>query len=87
MSLAGARKFIQQALWDRDLIERVNSAPDEASLADLLASLDMQFNYAEFEEACNHLLTQCQRYEQAATIEEIKLWWQCLGNALAPPEP
>ncbi len=82
MTIAAARKFIQQALWDHDWVRRVNSAPDLAALEQMLTELDMCFNYQEFEEACNHLLTQCQTHEQGQVIKEIRLWWQCLGNAL-----
>ncbi len=85
MTTAGAQKFIQQTLWDRDLVCQVNGASDREALAPLLVERDMSFNYEEFEESCNHLLTQCQTHEQAETIKEIKLWWDCLGCAMGPP--
>jgi hypothetical protein len=85
--MAAAEKFIRRALWDHDLVRQVNAAPDSAAVAQLLAELDLSFNCEEFEESCRHLLTQCQTYEQAAPIEEIKLWWHCLGQALNQSEP
>jgi len=82
--MAAAQKFIRRAWWDRDLVRQVNQAPDRAALAQLLAAQGLSFNYDEFDEAGRHLLTECQTHEQAQMIEEIKLWWHCLGQALSP---
>lgn len=84
MTITAAQKFIQQALWDRDLVRQANGAPDRATLARMLGERDMAFSYEEFEDSCNHLLTQCQTQEQAETVKEIKLWWDCLGCAMGP---
>ena len=84
MTMAAAQKFIQRALRDPDLVRQVNRAPDNAALVQLLAEQGLSFNYDEFDEASRHLLTECQTHEQAQVIEEIKLWWRCLGQALSP---
>lgn len=82
MTMAAAQNFVKQVLWNHDLVDRVNAAPDQAALTELLAEQGLSFNYDEFEAACRYWLTQSQTHEQAQAIEEIKLWWHCLGHAL-----
>lgn len=79
MTLPAAQQFIQRAVNDPELVERINSAPDSASVLQILSDLEMDFNYEEFERAYYNVLTWCQTHQQADAVKEIKLWWDCLG--------
>jgi hypothetical protein len=39
----------------------------------------------EFDEACNHRLTQCQQAEEAEQLREFRMWWDLLSQLLNPP--
>ena len=80
MTIAAAQKFIQQAVNDSGLIQRINAAPNEEGVREILAELGMEFNLEEFEMAYYNVLTWCQTHEQAEAVKEVKLWWDCLGQ-------
>lgn len=82
MSIANARKFILTVLTDRDLYERINNSASVKAVQTLLADEGMEFNYADFDEAYFSVLTQCGNEEEARLVKEIRLWWDCLGQAL-----
>lgn len=82
MTIAAAESFIQQALSDPTSIQRINAAPDKAAVKQIFAELELSFDNEEFEHAYLNLLTCCQTREQAETVKEIKLWWDCLQYTL-----
>lgn len=82
MSISDAQNFIQRAMAESDLVERINDAPDVPAVQDILTKEGYSFNADEFEEAYTHLLTQCQFEEQADCLKGVRMWWEFLGQAL-----
>lgn len=82
MTLAAAQQFIQRAVNDRELVQRINKAADNESVRHVLSELGLDFNYVEFEQAYFNVLTWCQTYDQAEAVKEVKLWWDYLGYCL-----
>lgn len=83
MTLAAAQKFIQQAVNDPNLVCRINSAPDKATVQRILGDLELNFDDEEFEPAYFNVLTWCQTHDQAAAVQEVGQWWSCLSQILA----
>ena len=78
MSLQNAINFIKQAKKDDQLRTALNTAADNTEREEILKKYDLQFNYAEFEDAFNSMLASCQFEEQAADLQNCKLWWDFL---------
>ncbi len=78
MSLNNAQKFINEARNNSDLRTKLNTAPDNTTREEILHELNMVFNYAEFEDAYNNMLGNCQFEEQADDLKNFKLWWDFL---------
>ncbi len=78
MSLNNAIKFIDEARRNSDLRTKLNTAADNATREEILHELDLVFNYAEFEDAYNSMLANCQFEEQADDLKNFKLWWDFL---------
>lgn len=80
MSIAHAKTFIKRASLEPKLIYRINEAPDQHAVQMILTEEGLSFNVHEFEEAYSNLLTQCQTIDQANMLNEIKMWWELLGQ-------
>ncbi len=86
MTIAAADSFIRQTMARPVLVQQINMIPDKAGLKRNLAELNLSFNRDEFETAYTNLLTCCQTIEQAESLKEIKLWWDCLEYTLEQAE-
>lgn len=82
MTIDAAQQFIQQAVNDPELVSRINSAPDNTAILNILSEKEMVFDYEQFEKAYYNVLTWCQNHAQANAVKEIKLWWDCLGYCM-----
>ncbi len=75
MTVGDARKFLKQAMTDRNLRDRVNEAPTQHALIEILKAHQFHFTQTELEEAYNTVLVQSQTAEEASQVREIKRWW------------
>ena len=73
MALGKAIKFVKEVGFDKNLRR---SCYDFKSKAELLKEFD--FDTAEFEDAINMQLVQCQTHEQAEHYQQIKMWFLIL---------
>ena len=78
MSLQNAINFINQARRDDQLRTALNTAASNTEREEILKEYNLQFNYAEFEDAFNSMHGNCQFEEQAADLQNFKLWWDFL---------
>ena len=79
MTLAAAQAFIQRAVSDHDMVDRIQTATDDHEVRQILIEMGFEFNHEEFEQAYYNVLTWCQTESQADHVKEIKLWWDCMG--------
>lgn len=75
MSLDNAKKFMSNAMKDKQLRDGVNSASTAEEVDAFLESKNLSFTYSEFDEVYNNLLTQCQSEEDANMLKELRMWW------------
>ncbi len=73
MTIAKAVKFVKQAGFDKELRK---SCYNSKSKKELLKRLN--FNEEEFEDAINMQLVKCQTFEQAALVQQLKMWFLLL---------
>jgi len=84
MTIGNALAFIKRSLSDTDLRDRLNGASSKEEFDRVLADEFLNFSTHDFDEACNHKLTQCQEADEAEQLKELKLWWDLLGQILEP---
>ena len=87
MSIAHAKRFIHRVLAEADLVDRINDAPDEPTVRDILAHEGFEFNANDFDEAFHNLLTQCQWEDQADCLQGVRMWWEFLGASFQRTNP
>lgn len=78
MTLVSAQQFLQRTVNDPALVQKINTAPDRDAIEQILAEHHFSFNDEQIEQAYYNVLTWCQTHEQAETVKEVKLWWDCL---------
>lgn len=78
MSISNAKKFIKRALVDKSLRHNLNQADNQEVRDYILKVENLAFTYPEFEEGYRNLLVNCQSYDQAGQVKELKMWWQML---------
>ncbi|MDX9786500.1 MAG: Nif11-like leader peptide family natural product precursor [Desulfobacterales bacterium] len=84
MTIGNAIAFINRALVDSALRERLNSTSNAAEIQNLLREETLVFSVRDFDEAVHHRLTQCREEEEAEQIKELKMWWHLLFQSSEP---
>jgi len=84
MTIGKARTFILQGLKNHNLRERLNTAPTSSEFYRVLSDENLHFSAHDFDEAFHHLLTQCQKAEQAEQLKEFRMWWILLFRSFVP---
>jgi hypothetical protein len=82
MSSDNARKFIVRGMGDAALRASLNCADTAEELHQALGEAGLRFSPAEFEQAFNNQLIQCQFEEQADQLKEFRTWWDALRRIL-----
>lgn len=78
MTMKAAIAFIKQARVDNELRKQLNIADNQAERENYLQDMGLVFNYAEFEDAYNNMLSSCQTEDEASVLQEFKMWWDFL---------
>ena len=79
MTVENAKRFIRQAMQDKDLRDKLNSAAGPEEIAAILEEQNIPFTYPEFDEGFNNLLTGCQTAEDADRLREFRMWWEMIS--------
>ena len=80
MTIAGARKFLNQAIREDALRDALNSAAGAPEREQILAARGLRFTIGEFEEAWRNELTKCQTEALAEQLHQVNQWWQLLSR-------
>jgi len=75
MSLQNAIDFITKADSDNDFRKSCYASKSQSELLNALKEKGMGFNADEIYDAFNVLELQCQTYEQAGRVKEVKAWF------------
>ena len=81
MSINNAQKFIHNISENDELRTRLVDAINNSERELILQNENLFFNYNEFDNAYNMLLTKCQSQGQIEKLNEINLWWNLLLNS------
>jgi len=76
MSLQNAINFISKVDSDTDFRKGCYSSKSQAELLNTLKEKGMGFTPDEIFDAFNVLELQCQTYEQAGRVKEVKAWFK-----------
>ena len=82
MPVEHARRFIKQVANDANLRDRLNAVNIQEELNTVLKEIGYEFSPMEMDQAHQHLLTNSQSAEEAALVNEIKMWWDLLNATI-----
>ena len=82
MSIESARKFLVLASRNPQWVQSLNSAGSTQELEAMLAEQGLSFTYHEFDEAYSNILTKCQFPAQADELEQVRIWYDMLIEAV-----
>jgi predicted ribosomally synthesized peptide with nif11-like leader len=81
MTVGDARKFIRRAATDSQLRDQLNDAPTWDAMAAILEAHQFRFTPVDFDKAYHGVLVQCLTETEAASVRELKSWWDFLMAA------
>lgn len=81
MSIANAQRFVRRMMTDTDLRKRLNKASDHESRQVILREEELAFTEHEFDEGFRNMLVNCQTYERAEDLQQIRMWWELLRKS------
>ncbi|NTW48820.1 MAG: Nif11 family protein [Chlorobiales bacterium] len=81
MSIANAQRFVRRMMTDADMRKRLNKAQDHNARQTILLEEELPFSEAEFDEGFRNMLVNCQTYENAEELHQIRMWWELLRKS------
>ncbi|NTV45736.1 MAG: Nif11 family protein [Chlorobiales bacterium] len=81
MSIANAQRFVRRMLTDTEMRKRLNSAQNHDARQIILREEDLSFTEHEFDEGFRNMLVNCQTYERAEDLQQIRMWWELLRKS------
>lgn len=81
MSIANAQRFVRRMMTDAGLRKRLNSAQNHDARQTILREEELPFTEHEFDEGFRNMLVNCQTYERAEELHQIRMWWELLRKS------
>ena len=84
MTIGNALTFINRAMQEPLLRDRLNDATDLTALHAVLRNEGLTFTPFEFEDAVNSQLVKCTDWDSADQLKEFRQWWELLQQIISP---